>query len=286
MRLAIPFLLLLFALPLAAQSKPWLGLKLEVVEAADAQKLGIEGGLKVTRVDKGSPAEAAGVELGDIVLSAGEKTIKSIEDMQAVMGGMRAGDFLSLGVRRANGRNEPLMVTLGSESDKDDKFKDDARVKELREKLRELDAERRRVQDDLDERLRQLREGKANPETQPQPERPQPETPETPRPEPKPVERTEVKVTMGASFKNLGVEDARKLGLEGGVTVTDVSQGGPAAEGGLQEGDIISHIGGEAVTGTGDLRTILARHKAGDAIEISVLRNGKKQKLTVLLRAR
>lgn len=286
MKLAIPFLLLLLAVPVAAQAKPWLGIKAEVVEAAEANRLGIEGGLKVTRVDKGSPAAVAGVEVGDIVLSAGEKTVKTIEDMQSVMAGMRAGDFLSLGVRRANGRNEPLLVTLGSENDKDDKFKDDNRVKELRERLRELDSERRRVQDELDERLRQLREGKANPETQPQPERPQPETPESPKPEAKPIERTEVKVTLGASFKNLGVEDARKIGLEGGVTVTEISQGGPAAEAGLQAGDVISHVGGEAVTGTGDLRTILARHKAGDAIELSLLRNGKRQKLTVVLRAR
>ncbi|MBX3459188.1 MAG: PDZ domain-containing protein [Planctomycetes bacterium] len=286
MKLAIPLLLLLLAVPVAAQAKPWLGIKAEVVEAAEANRLGIEGGLKVTRVDKGSPAAVAGVEVGDIVLSAGEKTVKTIEDMQSVMAGMRAGDFLSLGVRRANGRNEPLLVTMGSENDKDDKFKDDNRVKELRERLRELDSERRRVQDELDERLRQLREGKANPETQPQPERPQPETPESPKPEAKPIERTEVKVTLGASFKNLGVEDARKIGLEGGVTVTEVSQGGPAAEAGLQAGDVISHVGGEAVTGTGDLRTILARHKAGDAIELSLLRNGKRQKLTVVLRAR
>ena len=40
----------------------WLGVALEVVEGADAKKLGIDGGLKITRVDEKSPAAKAGLE--------------------------------------------------------------------------------------------------------------------------------------------------------------------------------------------------------------------------------
>ncbi|MBK8206471.1 MAG: PDZ domain-containing protein [Planctomycetes bacterium] len=284
MKLAIPLILLLLASPVFAQSdKAWLGLKAEVVEQADATKLGIPGGLKVTRVDKGSPAATAGVEVGDIILSAGESTVTTIEEMQQALAGKRAGDFLSLGVRRSNGRNEPLLVTLGSEADKDQQFKDDAKVKELRDRLRDLDAERRRVQEELDERLKTLRGGKANPETEPTPEQPKPAQP---KPEVRNPERVEVKVTLGASFKNLDADDAKKLDVEGGVVVTGTSSGGPAQEAGLKEGDIVTHVDGESVTGTGDLRTILARHKPGDALELTLNRGGKSVKVTVMLRAK
>ncbi len=278
-------LLLLGAGALKAQSDAWLGVKLEVVEQADAKKLGIDGGLKVTRVDAKSPAADAGLAIGDIILSAGEDSITSIEQMGKIMGAKQPGDMLSLGVRRANGRNEPLMVTLGSAKDKDDKFGDDAKVKELRERLRELDAERRRVRDQLDERLKELGSGKADKETTPAPKE------DPAKPEPKPAEthepqRVRLKVTLGATFVNLEPEESAKLGIEGGIRVTVVSEGSAAAEAGLKVDDVVASIGGEAVAGTGDLRTILADHNPGDRLEFEVVRAGKRLKISVVLRAR
>ena len=58
-------LLAMGATALAAQSgTAWLGVKLEVVDAPEAKKLGIDGGLKVTRVDDKSPAAEAGLNVG------------------------------------------------------------------------------------------------------------------------------------------------------------------------------------------------------------------------------
>jgi S1-C subfamily serine protease len=271
---------------LSAQAdQAWLGLKLEVVESADAKKLGIDGGLKVTRVDANSPAAEAGVEIGDIVLSAGQDTLTTIEQMKAIMAAKRPGDVLSLGVRRTNGRNEPLMITLGSVADKDDKFKNDAKVKELRDRLRDLDAERRRVREELDERLKQLGAGKADPETQPTPE-PKPEVKPEVKPETHKPERVELKVTLDASFVNVSAAEAEKLKVEGGIRVTAVTQGGAADEAGLEVDDVVLLVDGETVAGTGDLRTMLADRKAGDRLEIEVIRNDKRVKLTVVLRAK
>lgn len=277
--------LLLTAGALKAQSDAWLGVKLEVVEQAEARKLGIDGGLKVTRVDDKSPAQEAGMEVGDIVLSAGEDTVTTIEQMGAIMAAKAPGDMLSLGVRRANGRNEPMLITLGSVKDKNDKFGDDAKVKELRERLRELDAERRRLRDQLDERLKELGAGKADKETTPAPKE------EPAKPEPKPADthepqRVRLKVTLGASFVNLEAEESAKLGIEGGIRVTVVQDGSAAAEAGLKVDDVVASIDKEAVAGTGDLRTILADRNPGDRLELEVIRNGKRQQLTVVLRAK
>lgn len=279
-------LLLLFATPLAAQDdQPWLGAKLAVLDAAEAKKLGVSG-LRVERVDAGGPAAQAGLEVGDVVLSAGEATITTIEGFREVLGKKRPGDMLSLGVRKASGGNEPLLVTLGSTADKNDKFADDAKVKELRERLRELDAERRKAREELDRRLEELRTGKANKETQPAPG---PRVEEPAKPEPSRTvepERVQLKVSMGAAFESLTPEEARKLGVESGIRAQKVTQGGAAAEAGLKEGDIVTRAGGEAVTGTGHLRTLLSRLNPGDKLELELLRGGKKQSLTIVLRPR
>ncbi|MBZ0137467.1 MAG: PDZ domain-containing protein [Planctomycetes bacterium] len=278
--------LVLSANTLCAQSdSAWLGVALEVVEGSDAKKLGIEGGLKVTRVDDKSPAKEAGLEVGDVILSAGENSVTSIEQMRTLMGDKRPGDLLSLGVRRSNGRNEPMLITLGSTADKDDKFADDARVKELRDRLRDLDAERRKIREQLDERLEELRKGKADKETQPAPERAPDPTPEV-KPETHKPDRVDVKVTVGASFVNLTLEESTQAGIEGGVRVTKVSNGGAAAEAGLELDDIVLSVDKTVITGTGELRTLLADRKPGDHLSIEIVRDGKRKTLTLVLRAK
>lgn len=269
----------------AQSDSAWLGVALEVVEGAEAKSLGIDGGLKVTRVDDGSPAKEAGLETGDVILSAGEDAITTIEQMRTVMEDKRPGDLLSLGVRRSNGRNEPMLITLGSTNDKDDEFSDDARVKELRERLRDLDAERRKIREQLDERLEELRSGKADKETDTPPE-PTPEVKPDVKPETHKPERVEVKVTMGASFVNLSAEESTEAGIEGGVRVTKVRTGGAAAEAGLQVDDVLVYVDSTTITGTGELRTLLADRKPGDRMEIEVIRKGKRQTLTLVLRAK
>lgn len=279
--------LMLLASPrvLAQTGDAWLGCSLQVVEAADAKKMGIEGGLKVTKVDNPSPAKEAGLEAGDIILSAGQSTVTTIEAMRDILKNKRPGDLLSLGVRRSNGRNEPLMVTLGSVADKDDRFKDDAKVKELREKLRGMDAERRKVAEELERRLEDLRSGKANKSTEPE-LGPKVEEPKAPENKPKTIEpeRTTLTVSIGASFVNLTPEESRKLGIEGGIKATTIAANGAAAESGLKEDDIVTKAGGEAVSGTGHLRTLLGKLNPGDKLELEVLRAGKKVTLNVVLR--
>lgn len=267
-------LLALAAAPLFGGETPWLGVKLKVVESKEAKKLGISGGLKVTRVDKNSPAEEAGIEVGDIVLSAGEAAVTTIEAMADALAELSPGDQISLGLRRANGRNEPLFVTLGSIKDKGAKFGDDEEVKQLRKAMRDLDEERRRVRDRLDKRLKELAE--TNP-----PERPEPKDP---KPEVKKPERVKLTVRLGARFISLTPEEAKSVGVEGGIRVTRVTEGQAAEEGGLKLNDVVVDANGKSVTGTGDLRTLLAGFKPGDALKLTVLRDKKRVELTIVLR--
>lgn len=68
-----------------------------------------------------------------------------------------------------------------------------------------------------------------------------------------------------------------------GVTVVEVSRGGPAFTAGIEAGDIIADIGGRPVTSPGQARAALFRYRAGDPVEMSVLRADTMRRVTVTL---
>jgi S1-C subfamily serine protease len=268
--------LLLLAVPAFAQSnKPWLGVAVEVVDGADAEKIGIAGGLKVTRVVASSPADMAGLLVGDIILTAGESAVTSIEKMGEVMGQLRPGDFLALGVRRESGATEPVIVTLASTDERGEEHADDERLRDLREELRRLDVERRRIVDQIEQYLKE-RQGRPAPEAAtPQPEEAAPEV--------HPPQRAQLRVSIGAGLLSLSLQDAQRLNVEGGVVVTRVHESSAAEEAGLQVNDVITHLNDEKVIGTGGLRTLLTRFEPGDRVVLQVLRNGEHMTLTLKL---
>ena len=61
-----------------------------------------------------------------------------------------------------------------------------------------------------------------------------------------------------------------------GAALSQVAEGGPAAAAGLQDGDVIVALGGQRIEASEDLLDALGEHKAGDEVEVVVLR-GKEQ---------
>jgi Do/DeqQ family serine protease len=74
------------------------------------------------------------------------------------------------------------------------------------------------------------------------------------------------------------------LGTMEGIYVAKLVDEGAAAEAGLKEGDVITHIDGQKVTKFGELQNIIAQKRPGDKITISYLRNKKKQTATLTLK--
>ena len=64
-----------------------------------------------------------------------------------------------------------------------------------------------------------------------------------------------------------------------GALVNNVAQGSPAASAGIQQGDVITAVNGQAITSESDLLVALAHAKPGQSITITLNRNG--QTLTV-----
>jgi putative serine protease PepD len=79
----------------------------------------------------------------------------------------------------------------------------------------------------------------------------------------------------------LGVSTGDPTSGRGGALVQDVTAGSPAAKAGLQAGDLVVALDGQAVTSQDDLISRIRDHKPGDRVTLKVVRNGKEQTVTV-----
>ena len=72
-----------------------------------------EGGLKVTKVGRKSPAETAGLKEGDVILKLNDTPVATREDLQKLLKEMAAGDEIALELERG-GKTETLTLNLGA----------------------------------------------------------------------------------------------------------------------------------------------------------------------------
>ena len=79
--------------------------------------LGIAGGARLVDVDPDGPGGAAGLRKGDIVLSLGTNTIRSMRDLTGCMRAHRPGETVQIVVRRDD-EQLTLPVTLGEKPQK------------------------------------------------------------------------------------------------------------------------------------------------------------------------
>ena len=73
------------------------------------------------------------------------------------------------------------------------------------------------------------------------------------------------------------------MDLHGGLFIMKLSKGGPLARAGARTGDIITEFNGVKVKTVAALREEIAKHKVGDQVNITVLRNENQMTLAVTL---
>ena len=81
-------------------------------ETAEAVGLPKPSGALVTRVEEDSPAEKAGVEVGDVVLKFDGRSIEKWSDLPRVVGGTKPGTKATIQVWR-KGAGKDLSITIG-----------------------------------------------------------------------------------------------------------------------------------------------------------------------------
>ncbi|RPJ52760.1 MAG: PDZ domain-containing protein, partial [Acidobacteria bacterium] len=70
-------------------------------------------GIKLSGVQKGGPAEQAGIKAGDVIVELAGKTVANIYDYQFAMQGLKVGQGVKVVVQRGTERVE-LTITPGS----------------------------------------------------------------------------------------------------------------------------------------------------------------------------
>ncbi|HLH23539.1 MAG TPA: trypsin-like peptidase domain-containing protein [Chloroflexota bacterium] len=90
---------------------------------------------------------------------------------------------------------------------------------------------------------------------------------------------------IGIAFQWAGGASARQLRSTGtqGVLVQRVAPNSPAAKAGLQQGDIITAVDGQKLTEEAALPKYVQKHKSGDTIQLTVVRNGQERTVPVTL---
>jgi S1-C subfamily serine protease len=61
-----------------------------------------------------------------------------------------------------------------------------------------------------------------------------------------------------------------------------VSKDGPAAKGGIKEGDLIVEIAGRPVTNVNTYMAVMSQQRASEPLAVTVMREGKKLQLKVV----
>ena len=88
---------------------------------------------------------------------------------------------------------------------------------------------------------------------------------------------------LGVGLQPLEESIADSLGLpkDSGELVRSVVPGGPAATGGLQQGDVIVRVNGQNVTPDETASYIIANTTVGSRVPVEIIRNGRRQTLQV-----
>ena len=89
--------------------RPWIGVRLRYPQTANIREA-ITAGAVIATVIPGSPAAAANLRPGDVILRAGQRPIRNTFDWEAALLDLRVGDNVALRVRRGTRESD---VTVG-----------------------------------------------------------------------------------------------------------------------------------------------------------------------------
>ncbi|TVT80053.1 DegQ family serine endoprotease [Pseudomonas sp. H3(2019)] len=92
---------------------------------------------------------------------------------------------------------------------------------------------------------------------------------------------------LGVVIQEVSKDLAESFGLEkpAGALVAQIQDGGPAAKGGLQVGDVILSMNGQPIIMSADLPHLVGALKAGEKAKLEVIRDGKRKNVDLTVGA-
>jgi S1-C subfamily serine protease len=84
---------------------------------------------------------------------------------------------------------------------------------------------------------------------------------------------------MGVSTSDLtpGLVARYRLPVKQGIIITEVQTGSPAAQAGMRRGQVITQMDGTQINSQLDLKTVLNRHKPGEAVPVTMVNQNGQQ---------
>jgi serine protease Do len=215
----------LFTAALAVAGQGFLGVSLVERGGERAQELNPAGklGVVISSVVPDSPAAAAGLEAGDVIVGFDGEKVRNSRQLVSLVHAMDAGDLVDVEVKR-DGRRESFETTLGERSP--------ARL------LEHFTMPRMPTMPNMPEIHAQLRQ------LMPQ----------------RFAQRPRLGIKAEAMSDQLAAYFGADAG---GVLVGEVIEDTPAAVAGLQAGDVIVRLDGEELSDLADLREALSDAEAG-----------------------
>ena len=94
-------------------TRGWLGVRIQPVDLALAESFGLSkpGGALISEVTESSPAEKAGLEVGDIILTFNGKNVPTSSALPPIVGVVKPGTAVPTEIQR-NGEMKTIMVTI------------------------------------------------------------------------------------------------------------------------------------------------------------------------------
>lgn len=108
-----------------------------------------------------------------------------------------------------------------------------------------------------------------------------PNPPANPAPSPATPEDAPVWIGINMQILNDIIAEQLKVPVDRGILINEVYANSPAFQAGLQRGDVIIRFDNMRITDETQLRTLLAEKKAGDKLNLSILRGREKMNITV-----
>ncbi len=241
------------AAALAAEDKDrgWLGVTLQDVTSAMARALDLDRaeGALVGSVQEDSPADEAGLEEGDVIVGFAGNEVDDASDLVALVRATEPGDEVEIEVLR-DGHRRTLEVEIGERPDRE------FRVLRLGKKPGdENDEDVWSVVPPEGGDMRWFQRGVLG------------------------------GGYLGVKLQPLGEQLGRFFGVEDGkgALVQEVVEDGPAAEAGLQAGDVIVGIDDEEVDDPGDVTMQIIHGEPGQRVELHVVRDRGERTVEVTL---
>ncbi len=240
--------------PTETSGQAWLGVHLQEINSdlASALKLEDERGALVRQVEDGSPAAAAGIEKGDVIVGIDGRAVSAPGDVVRMIGGLDPGKNVRLDVIRL-GKEQSLTARLAP-------------------------------------RPRGFgREPGGPPEAPEMPE--MPDMSDAPEPAmPPDLEEGPDRLMfhgprayLGIRLESLDEDLAKYFGArgKGGALVTHVEEKSPAGKAGVRSGDVILRVDGEKVSEPGDVIAAMRGKDPGDEVALVVLRERREKTIAV-----